>query len=1001
MRAPPGDALKPALAADAKEEPSAGGSFEGGSSAWDVTREASASQTGEAFDRAGIEHREPGELSPGSRVGRYQTLDLLGRGGMGAVYRAYDPELDRIVAIKQVRVGTRRQRGQQRLLREAQAIARLSHPHVVQIFDVGRDETGGGVFLAMEFVNGPTLKQWLNERDRSYAEIARVFADAGEGLLAAHRQGLVHRDFKPDNVLIDPGGAAKVLDFGLAKGAQVRTVTTASSSSPRAALRPPETLPDDAPPRPFAELDPSSSRDSAENPFDVADEVPEPKSKRQVTLELRDASLGSRLSSGSSLSGGVRELPQLTRDGSRIGTPAYMPPEQILGAPADPRADQFSFAVALYEALFGRLPFAGHTPNSYASSVLEGAVRPVPKSTQVPAALTKAIFRALATSPEDRFDDLQPLLACLRHDPAKRRRRAASLGAAALLGVAATALLLAKDAPAQPDPCARAGTEIEAVWNEPQRERLAAALVALPRSFAREQSARITQELDALASDWTLASQRTCRRTAQSGAARAAEPDGRRADASVTTRDDDLLVVQQLCLDRALHGVRGLVEAFDTADADALLHGPEAVLNARRRLADCSDPASLRSMLAGGATQLDASARADRDELDRIAQLQALGAHDRAAKALATMGEPRARTWPGAMVLDWGVLVANQALAVGEAERARKQLALAKDLALGDGAALEAVELLRTQATVFRHLGEVGDSDRAARRAFELSQARLGPTHHSTLAAMADLGHAPYDRGAYAEALDAYRRAEDAARRVLPAHDPLWLELRTSLASSLAHLGRFDEAIGMLESVLDTRTRRDGAAHPDTVDTLHALAVAQLQAGRLEAAAEAFEHELELIRRDLPLHSAVDEAGVVANLAATMLQLDRATPDAERRARAESLLRGALERIEGAGGAPPQRAAIKSLLGACLNRSQRYDEAEAVLAEAVQTLEAHDRASSANGLMTRWNYARALRGAGKSADARAELRRGRALAQAADNDTMTAKFSGALEGDFD
>ena len=146
-------------------------------------------------------------------------LGLVGRGGMGEVYAAYDPELDRKVAVKLLRVkpgaGVSRHEGRQRTLREAQAIARLSHPNVVVVFDVGTFQEQ--VFIAMEFVEGNTVTYWLQAAERSWQEILKVFMAAGRGLAAAHEKGLVHRDFKPDNVMVGRDNQVRVMDFGLAR----------------------------------------------------------------------------------------------------------------------------------------------------------------------------------------------------------------------------------------------------------------------------------------------------------------------------------------------------------------------------------------------------------------------------------------------------------------------------------------------------------------------------------------------------------------------------------------------------------------------------------------------------------------------------------------------------------------------------------------------------------------------------------------------------------------
>ena len=154
----------------------------------------------------------------GARLGRYALLRVLGEGGMGVVFAAYDPQLDRKVAIKLVRpayTATSGGEAKARLLREAQALAKLRHPNIVTVYEVG--EYGDEVFVAMEFVDGVTLRTWQFEHARSWREVVRVYVAAGRGLAAAHRAGLVHRDFKPDNVLVGADGQPRVADFGLAR----------------------------------------------------------------------------------------------------------------------------------------------------------------------------------------------------------------------------------------------------------------------------------------------------------------------------------------------------------------------------------------------------------------------------------------------------------------------------------------------------------------------------------------------------------------------------------------------------------------------------------------------------------------------------------------------------------------------------------------------------------------------------------------------------------------
>lgn len=150
-----------------------------------------------------------------ARLGRYVIVDRVGAGGMGVVYSAYDPELDRRVAIKLLKSTSNDIELRARLQREARSMARLTDKNVVAVYDAG--EHDGQVFIAMEFVRGQTLHAWIDAGPRPWTETVSLFAQAGRGLAAAHAAGIVHRDFKPDNVLIDEHQRAKVTDFGLAR----------------------------------------------------------------------------------------------------------------------------------------------------------------------------------------------------------------------------------------------------------------------------------------------------------------------------------------------------------------------------------------------------------------------------------------------------------------------------------------------------------------------------------------------------------------------------------------------------------------------------------------------------------------------------------------------------------------------------------------------------------------------------------------------------------------
>ena len=183
-----------------------------------------------------------GALELGSKVGRYILMDRLGRGGMGVVMAAYDPHLRRKVALKLLRPDAGNAAHEGRLLSEARAMAQLSHPNVVHVYDAAVD--GGQLYIAMEQVDGTTLARWLRERRRPWTEVLAHFLAAGRGLAAAHAAGIVHRDFKPSNVLLSTDGRVLVTDFGLARaaliepdGEQAATTTAAAAGRPARAFR--------------------------------------------------------------------------------------------------------------------------------------------------------------------------------------------------------------------------------------------------------------------------------------------------------------------------------------------------------------------------------------------------------------------------------------------------------------------------------------------------------------------------------------------------------------------------------------------------------------------------------------------------------------------------------------------------------------------------------------------------------------------------------------------
>jgi len=268
-------------------------------------------------------------LEPGVQVGRFRVEALLGSGGMGEVYRAWDSTLERSVALKSLRAGEDREASApERFRREALALAQLNHPNVCQVHDWV--DGPSGTFIAMELVEGRTLDQAASEL--KIREKLQVIQSVAQALEAAHAKGLVHRDLKPGNIMVAPGAGdhgprVKVLDFGLAKLVEpqgARELQSTPPAVPNLAL--------------LAALEEAELKRASEAPETAAFRVEGP----------------SRESSS-----GTHSWERLTQVGTFMGSPSYASPEQIQGQAAGPSSDIFSLGIVAWELLAGQHPFPG------------------------------------------------------------------------------------------------------------------------------------------------------------------------------------------------------------------------------------------------------------------------------------------------------------------------------------------------------------------------------------------------------------------------------------------------------------------------------------------------------------------------------------------------------------------------------------------------------------------------------------------------------------------
>jgi len=303
---------------------------------------------------------EAHSLTPGDTLGRYVIEDWLGEGGMGAVFRAHDTKLGRKVALKVLASGKGGTDAEARFFREARVAATFTHPNVVGLFDVGDGADGEPRHIAMELVTGKTLRAFIGDAGVPIERRIRWLVDAARALSAAHAAGLVHRDVKPENVMVRDDGVVKVLDFGIA---------------------------------------------------------------RRVNDDVESE---------------IAYLATLTGEGTVLGTPLYMAPEQMRGDPVDARVDQFAWAVMAYELLTGVRPWGKDTFQSLARMLTTEprgirSIRP-----EVPEGFASAIERALSRDAHERFPSMDALLAAIDAGTVSRSRNPRrAIGVLALLAFVA------------------------------------------------------------------------------------------------------------------------------------------------------------------------------------------------------------------------------------------------------------------------------------------------------------------------------------------------------------------------------------------------------------------------------------------------------------------------------------------------------------------------------------------------------------------------------------
>ncbi len=694
------------------------------------------------------------------RVDRFTLLEQVGSGGMGVVYAAHDPRLDRRVALKLLRrsgLG-----GAEQGLREARALARLSHPNVVTVFEAGLHE--GQVFVAMELVEGRTLRQWLEQR-RPWREICEVLVAAGRGLAAAHAAGIVHRDFKPGNVLL--GERTQVADFGLAL-ADVPKTSTDQGDAPASEYR---------------------------------------------TSPLR-----------------------------RPGTLAYMAPEQLRGAPADAKTDQFALCVVLYEALAGTHPFGGKTPEERLASITEAG--PSGDLDGGPRWLRALVLKGLDPRPEHRHPTLDSLLDTIdRH--LQPRSRAGWL-VAVLAGITAIVALLGSNE--HDSPCRDAAAPLDEVWNAERRTLIATAFDATATPYAEHARDFVGRSVDRYAARW-----------AQS-----------RVDACQLQRKGETSTLTLECLDRRALELDALLEQLETADARLVKRASEAVSRLQPvEHCDDPDPGLDRSNLSPEELERLRSAE---EQIARSWALDLVGGYaqglemvDAAVPPLRDLGHEGTLS---VALMHRGRLKVR----VGDHESSYDDLHEAverglvgrSDYTVALAAAALAEELGKQEQFVRAH--EAADLAAAMHR--RLTGEPEWPLLSNTIGMLLS------QEVRNVESVEAFARGIAACDPEDHRDWPDLISLYGNQSMALLRLGRLDEAERALEGALEIGEKLVGLQHPQMAILMISGAALQSERKNPERALEIQREAREIWRRSVPGPSSVT-ASMTYNLGLFLLELER------------------------------------------------------------------------------------------------------------------------------
>jgi tetratricopeptide (TPR) repeat protein len=786
----------------------------------------------------------PEDTPAAETVGRYQIEGLIGAGAMGVVYRARDPVLGRAVAVKLLRAA----RVDERQLREAEALARLSHPNVVTVYDAGR--VGERVFIAMEMVKGETLADWLARRPGPQQIVAR-FRDAGAGLAAAHAAGLVHRDFKPHNVLCGDDGRVRVADFGLAYLGEAAIAVEAGGTGPTGtpAYMAPEQL-----------LGGVVDARSDQFGFSVA---------------LYEALYGVRPFTGAT----VAQLTSAVAAGEvvpprRPGVRAAVRRALARGLRRDPAARFFDM-----NALLDALAVRPRARRAWAAAalVLVGAVA---IGWQLRAGQRRAMCDATAAELASGWglaqgEALERSFAAteLRYAAslARRTRMATDVYAAAWRTARVEACVATLVRGEQPP----VRLERRLACLAERREEVGAAAALLQRADAAvvDEGLSLVEHLTPIAE---------CADVARLAARRPLPvPPSARAEAEAIGSElaaawVDLRLGRSADTRARLAGLWPRVRALGHLPLEAAAHLLEGRLQADARHAPEAIAALEQAASAAEAGRDDeavARARVTMVEVFGTAaqdRTRALGEARYAAAAIDRLGGS------DRLEGDRQLALARVERAAGNAEAALAAFAEAErrhGRAFGPGS-VQLAEVLTARAGLYEALGRHAEAANDGLRATEITMAALGAGHPALIRPLTQLGIRYATEGNYEEARFYYVRALEIAAESIGADDPRTASLHAELGLTLARLDRGEEAEAELRRALAISERSAGPEHADTGSIHDHLGVVRLERG--DAAAALVEHRRALAIFEATVGPSHPRTGrCLHHLAADELELGR------------------------------------------------------------------------------------------------------------------------------